>query len=178
MLKPWCTYLLCIVYDHLLVFEAFHISISLYFFTWKIKIDFFYHMQLAGGTASMQQLKERLEKDLLEVYILTNDPLSILFRVQGFISWNETFCLCLFCRLELNIFGFSIRLVECFCFYLKKNRLVASKYIFERKSVFLFPFGSFLNGTFICKALERFFVLMYIAFSLLDFRMKLCDFWS
>lgn len=24
-------------------------------------------MQLAGGTASMQQLKERLEKDLLEV---------------------------------------------------------------------------------------------------------------
>jgi len=38
-------------------------------------------MQLAGGTASMQQLKERLEKDLLEVYISINEPLSILFRV-------------------------------------------------------------------------------------------------
>lgn len=36
-------------------------------FTWAIKIDFIYHFQLAGGTASMQQLKERLEKDLLEV---------------------------------------------------------------------------------------------------------------
>lgn len=31
----------------------------------------FYIIQLAGGTASMQQLKERLEKDLLEVYCLS-----------------------------------------------------------------------------------------------------------
>lgn len=34
-------------------------------FTCVFKIPF--HFQLAGGTASMQQLKERLEKDLLEV---------------------------------------------------------------------------------------------------------------
>lgn len=32
-----------------------------------IMFRFLCYMQLAGGTASMQQLKERLEKDLLEV---------------------------------------------------------------------------------------------------------------
>ena len=30
-------------------------------------VSWFFLVQLAGGTASMQQLKERLEKDLLEV---------------------------------------------------------------------------------------------------------------
>lgn len=30
--------------------------------------------QLAGGTASMQQLKERLEKDLLEVLLFNEAP--------------------------------------------------------------------------------------------------------
>jgi len=56
-------------------------------------------MQLGGSTASMQQLKEQLEKDLLEVYISTNEPLSILFRVQGFIGGS--------CKSVYKFYNFS-----------------------------------------------------------------------
>lgn len=118
-------------------------------------------MQLAGGTASMQQLKERLEKDLLEVYILTIEPLSILFRVQGFIggtckSVNKFFNLLAemkhfvfaFFRLELNIFSFSIRLVDCFYFYLKKINLLLRNIFLKENLYFFVSFGVFLRWNF------------------------------
>jgi len=43
-------------------------------------------MQLAGGTASMQQLKERLEKDLLEVHNLTNE---MKVCINSIIYWRD-----------------------------------------------------------------------------------------
>jgi hypothetical protein len=45
-------------------------------------------MQLAGGTASMQQLKERLEKDLLEVYFFPEALLTVFFYFFFFVFFS------------------------------------------------------------------------------------------
>ena len=57
--------------------------LQVYSYLDTVEIDFIYHMQLAGGTASMQQLKERLEKDLLEVDIM-KECFSVLSAVAIF----------------------------------------------------------------------------------------------
>jgi hypothetical protein len=66
----WCTYIgqvICLFDRFCLVLNTMVEVYCTESFTWDLILISF-HFQLAGGTASMQQLKERLEKDLLEVY--------------------------------------------------------------------------------------------------------------
>lgn len=78
-------------------------------------------LKLAGGTASMQQLKERLEKDLLEVYLL---PAKLFFLkikacrfriyLQIFIFTTHSLLLCrnLLKLLELKCWPVETQLKE------------------------------------------------------------------
>lgn len=71
-------------------------------------------LKLAGGTASMQQLKERLEKDLLEVYLLPAKLFFLSKLEQIFIFTTHSLLLCrnLLKLLELKCWPVETQLKE------------------------------------------------------------------
>lgn len=88
------------------LFGIFVVIISVFIGNTRELDLFFYLFQLAGGTASMQQLKERLEKDLLEVYLLMIRNLRALeWKGEEDRSKTKSLSLSWTCRSLLKLLG-------------------------------------------------------------------------